>query len=199
MTDFVIASAVVILAYLLGSIPFGLLLTKYAGLGDVRKIGSGNIGATNVLRTGNKKIAAATLFLDIAKGAVAVLVAKYTGIYIAMILASVAVVLGHIFPIWLEFKGGKGVATALAVYWFAYWPLGLFASVCWLVMFYVGRISSLSSVAAMGLTPVIAMTFGGGWMFLLSLVIGGVVIYRHKENIMRLLRGEEKAFDKKKA
>jgi glycerol-3-phosphate acyltransferase PlsY len=181
-------------AYLLGSIPFGLLLTKYAGLGDIRKLGSGNIGATNVLRTGNKKLAAATLFLDAAKGVVAVLLAKWLGLYWVVILSSIAAVAGHVFPVWLKFKGGKGVATSLAVYWAVYWPLGLFASIAWLLIFYLSRISSLSAIGAMILSPVIAIFFGGGAMFFLSLIIGAIVIYRHKQNIMRLLRGQEQPF-----
>lgn len=186
---------IIILAYLLGSIPFGLILTRYAGLGDIRKMGSGNIGATNVLRTGNKKVAAATLALDVGKGVLAVCLAKLLGIYWVVILSAIAAVMGHIFPVWLQFKGGKGVATTLAVYWVVYWPLGLFASVVWLVVFYISRISSLSSVAAMLLSPVIAMFFSGAGLFFLSFVVGSVVIYRHKDNILRLLRGEEAAFD----
>ncbi len=185
------------LAYFLGSIPFGLLLTRYAGLGDIRNIGSGNIGATNVLRTGNKKLAAATLALDIGKGALAVGLAKFTGHFWVVSLAGIAAVMGHIFPIWLNFKGGKGVATALAVFWVAYWPLGLFACVAWLGVFYITRISSLSSILSMVMSPVIALFFAGGWIFFLSIVIGGVVVYRHKENILRLMRGEELGFGEK--
>ena len=186
------------LSYLLGAVPFGLILVKYAGLGDVRKIGSGNIGATNVLRTGNKRLALATLSLDIAKGAIAVYIAKFTGMYFVVILSGVAVVLGHIFPVWLKLKGGKGVATALAVYWVIYWPMGLFASIAWLFVFYVGRFSSLASVSAMALSPVIAMAFAGTPMFFLSVIIGSVVIYRHKDNMVRLMRGKEHSFDDKK-
>jgi len=183
-----------ILAYFLGSIPFGLLLTKKAGLGDVRNIGSGNIGATNVLRTGNKKIAAATLFLDCAKGALAVFIAQSVSSDFFASFSGLMAVIGHIFPVWLKFKGGKGVATTLAVYLAVFWPLGVFACACWLFIFFVSRISSLSSVAAMLLSPVIAAFFGGAGLFPMSVITGAIVVYRHKENIIRLLRGEEKAF-----
>jgi glycerol-3-phosphate acyltransferase PlsY len=185
-------------AYLLGSIPSGLLITRYAGLGDIRDIGSGNIGATNVLRTGNKKLALATLGCDVLKGVIAVLIPKLMGGYWIVVFAGIAAVVGHVFPVWLNYKGGKGVATALAVYWIAYWPLGLFACAVWAAIFYLSRISSLSSIVAMVLAPVIGLFFGGGGMFLMSLVIGGIVIYRHQENILRLMRGQEPTVDMKK-
>lgn len=192
--DILTGIIVIAVAYLLGSVPFGLLLTKYAGLGDIRNIGSGNIGATNVLRTGNKKLAMATLAADVLKGIIAVSIAHAAGGWLVITLSAIAAVMGHIFPVWLKFKGGKGVATALAVYWAVYWPLGLFACVCWLAMFYVSRISSLSSITAMLLSPVVGFFFGGYGLFPMSFIIGAVVIYRHKENIIRLLRGEEKSF-----
>lgn len=195
MIDFLLIVLATAVAYLLGSIPSGLLLTRYAGLGDIRNIGSGNIGATNVLRTGNKKLALLTLLCDVLKGVIAVTIAKLIGGYWIVAFAATAAVIGHVFPVWLQFKGGKGVATALAVYWIAYWPLGLFACVVWLAMFYIGRISSLASISAMVLSPVIALFFGGFGMFLMSVVIGGIVIYRHKENIIRLMRGQEPTVD----
>ncbi|MCE3231771.1 MAG: plsY [Rickettsiaceae bacterium] len=191
MIDALLIVVMIVVSYLLGSIPFGLILTKYAGLGDIRNIGSGNIGATNVLRTGNKKLALATLLCDAAKGMIAVGVAHAIGGYWIVVFSAIAAVVGHVFPVWLQYKGGKGVATALAVYWVAYWPLGLFACLAWAAMFYLSRISSLSALAAMALSPVIALFFGGFGMFLMSLVIGGIVIYRHKENIDRLMRGQE--------
>jgi glycerol-3-phosphate acyltransferase PlsY len=191
MIDFLLIILATGVSYLLGSVPSGLLLTKYAGLGDIRNIGSGNIGATNVLRTGNKKLALLTLLCDVLKGVIAVTIAKLIGGYWIVVFSAMAAVIGHVFPVWLQFKGGKGVATALAVYWIAYWPLGLFACLVWLAMFYIGRMSSLASISAMILSPVIALFFGGGGMFLMSVVIGGIVIYRHKENIERLMRGQE--------
>ncbi len=199
MLDILIGLVIIAVAYLLGSIPFGLLLTKYAGLGDIRNIGSGNIGATNVLRTGNKKLAAATLAADVFKGIIAVMIAKAAGMQWVVAFAAMAAVMGHIFPVWLKFKGGKGVATALAVFWAVFWPLGLFACACWLAMFYVSRISSLSSLTAMILSPIVAGFFGGAGLFPMAIVIGGIVACRHKENIMRLLKGEEQSFSTSKA
>jgi glycerol-3-phosphate acyltransferase PlsY len=198
MIDLLLGIVSIAIAYLLGSIPCGLLITKYAGLGDIRNIGSGNIGATNVLRTGNKKLALATLGCDVLKGVIAVLIPKLLGGYWIVVFAGIAAVIGHVFPIWLNYKGGKGVATALAVYWVAYWPLGFFACTTWLAIFYLSRTSSLSSLAAMVLSPVVALFFGGGGMFLMSVVIGGIVIYRHKENIIRLMKGQEPTFEVKK-
>ena len=138
--------SLIIAAYLVGSIPFGLVLTKYAGLGDIRKIGSGNIGATNVMRTGNKKLAIATLILDALKGVVIVLIAKELAPKYVSLLCAIAAIIGHIFPVWLNFKGGKGVATTIAVYYALYPPLGIFASVMWIAVFLFSRISSLSSI-----------------------------------------------------
>lgn len=190
--DIISSVLIIVVAYFLGSIPFGLLFTKMAGLGDVRNIGSGNIGATNVLRTGNKKLAAATLFADVLKGIIAVLTAKLSGFSEWTIsLAAIASVLGHIFPVWLKFKGGKGVATALAVYWIAYWPLGAFACITWILMFFFARISALSSISAMLFAPIIAFFFASSGVFALSIIIGGVVILRHRDNIIRIMQGTE--------
>ncbi len=179
------------LGYLLGAIPFGLLLTRAAGLGDVRKIGSGNIGATNVLRTGNKALAAATLLLDGAKGTAAVLLAgMFAGADMAL-LAGLAAVLGHMFPVWLGFKGGKGMATAIGVLLGAAWPVGLGICAIWLVMTGVFRISSLSALAGIALAPVLALGLADGRVALLALMVAVLVFWRHQENIARLLAGTE--------
>jgi len=189
----------VIAAYFLGSIPFGLLLTKHAGMGDVRKIGSGNIGATNVMRMGNKKIALATLLLDSLKGFIIVIIAKLVSApNWTILLCAVLAVSGHIFPFWLEFKGGKGVATTIAVYWALSIPLGLFVSCAWLVLFTMTRISSFASIVSIILANVIAMYFGIKGMFFACLFISIMVVYKHKDNIKRILRGEEKTFSKNK-
>jgi glycerol-3-phosphate acyltransferase PlsY len=177
--------------YLFGSIPFGLLLTRLAGLGDIRSIGSGNIGATNVLRTGSKGLAAATLLLDAGKGAFAVGVFRYLGPPDAALWAGIGAVLGHLFPVWLGFKGGKGVATGLGVLLAAAWPVGVIACAAWLVAAAVTRISSLAAIAAMAAAPVAAVVLapaGVGW---LALGIALLVIARHHENIARLLAGTE--------
>jgi glycerol-3-phosphate acyltransferase PlsY len=174
-----------LLAYLLGSIPFGLILTRAAGLGDIRDIGSGNIGATNVLRTGNKKIAALTLLLDGAKGALAVMLVRcffpdYTS------LAAVAVLLGHIFPIWLKFKGGKGVATGIGVMTALVWPVGIVMMVMWLAMAKRFKISSLAALVAFGFIPIDVMVFGRTDLAPLSFIIVGLIFYQHRANIRRL-------------
>ena len=195
--EIILSIILIAVGYLLGSIPFGLLITKYAGKGDIRNIGSGNIGATNVLRTGSKKLALITLALDALKGVIAVFLAKYLVPNWAVSLVALASVVGHIFPVWLEFKGGKGVATTIAIYWAVYWPLGLFASIVWLIIFFMSRISSFSSLASIILSTVIALFFGGTAMFFMSFAIAILVVYRHKDNIIRLMRGQELAFGKK--
>jgi glycerol-3-phosphate acyltransferase PlsY len=178
------------LPYLLGSIPFGLLLTRAAGLGDIRRIGSGNIGATNVLRTGNKALAAATLVLDGLKGAAAIwLVRALVGP--DDLVAGVAVVLGHLFPVWLGFRGGKGVATGLGVYLAAMPVVGVVCCAVWLLAARVTRISSLGALAAFGFAPLLALPFGGLEGVLLALLIGMLVSWRHEANIKRLMAGTE--------
>jgi acyl phosphate:glycerol-3-phosphate acyltransferase len=191
------------IGYLCGSIPFGLLLTRAAGLGDVREIGSGNIGATNVLRTGNKKIAALTLLADVLKGFVPVWLAAVFGSEWASILAGFAAMAGHIFPVWLGFKGGKGVATGLGVVAAWAWPLALVGVGLWIAKFYLTRISSLSALVASGLLPVAAaaMAYGNGTTVVAwpIAILAAIIWATHYQNIGRLLRGEEKksTFSKK--
>ncbi|MEQ8396874.1 glycerol-3-phosphate 1-O-acyltransferase PlsY [Thalassobaculum sp.] len=182
--------AAVALAYLLGSVPFGLVLTKLAGLGDIRNIGSGNIGATNVLRTGRKGLAAATLLLDGGKGGVAVLIAAQYGPDMA-VLASGGVLLGHCFPVWLRFKGGKGVATAIGVWLALSWPVGLIACAIWLVVAAVLRYSSVAALVALAVAPLVAWQIDGPQYAELGAFIAALVWIRHHENIARLLRGKE--------
>jgi acyl phosphate:glycerol-3-phosphate acyltransferase len=178
-------------ALLLGSIPFGLLLTRAAGLGDIRAIGSGNIGATNVLRTGNKKLAAATLALDFLKGALAVwLVSVWLGPHLAPV-AAVAAVLGHCHPPWLGFKGGKGVATALGVMLGLGWGVFVAAAVTWLVAARLSRISSLGALSAMAVAALVALVVLPLWSGLAVLAIAAYVALRHEANIRRLLAGTE--------
>ncbi|HTR87576.1 MAG TPA: glycerol-3-phosphate 1-O-acyltransferase PlsY [Reyranella sp.] len=176
--------------YLLGSIPFGLLLTKAVGLGDIRSIGSGNIGATNVLRTGNKKLAAAVLVLDMLKGFAAVMIAAMWGPYPA-IAAAWGALLGHMFPVWLGFKGGKGVATKLGVLWALSWPIGLISSVAWLLVAAVFRYSSLASLLCTAIGAAAAWYFDAWPMALAITLMVPLVWYRHHQNLSRLLKGTE--------
>lgn len=176
--------------YLLGSIPFGLILTQLAGLGDVRKIGSGNIGATNVLRAGSKKLAAATLILDAAKGSGAVLVAAHWG-EAAAILAGLGAFLGHLFPVWLGFRGGKGVATYIGVLLGLYWPAGVAFCAIWLLVAFATRYSSLAALSASAASlALLALT--NHWQLAALFLLLTVLLYiRHASNIARLARGEE--------
>lgn len=178
------------LAYLLGSVPFGLVLTRLAGLGDIRAIGSGNIGATNVLRTGRKGLAAATVLLDAGKGAAAVLIAARFGPDMA-VLAAAGAVLGHCFPVWLRFKGGKGVATALGTWLALSWPVGLIACGVWLLVAALSRYSSLAALTAIAVAPLAAWRIEGPQQAEIGLFIAVLVWIRHHQNIRRLLRGEE--------
>ena len=180
----------VALSYLLGSIPFGLVLTRLAGLGDVRQIGSGNIGATNVLRTGNRVLAALTMVLDSGKGAAAALVAHGVAPDLAP-FAALAAVLGHMFPVWLRFQGGKGVAAAAGVYLALSWPVGLCTLGVWLAVLLATRISSLSALVAALLSPLFAWYFAGPDVTAVAAILAVLVILRHKDNIGRLRRGAE--------
>jgi glycerol-3-phosphate acyltransferase PlsY len=189
----------VLIGYICGSIPFGLLLTRAAGLGDVRSIGSGNIGATNVLRTGNKRIAALTLFLDGLKGAVPVLLLTYYGSPQAGMIAGLAAMAGHIFPVWLDFKGGKGVATSIGVLLGFYWPLGLIFIALWLALAFTFRMSSLAGLVTSALTPLWAYLLGCSKELILSTAIIAIVIWiMHRANIARLMKGEEPKIDLQK-
>ena len=180
-----------LLGYAFGSIPFGLLLTRAAGLGDIRNIGSGNIGATNVLRTGNRKIAAATLLLDAGKGAVAVLLARLLAGHDAALWAGLGAVLGHMFPVWLGFRGGKGVATAYGVLLAAAWPVGVTAGAVWLVAAKLLRISSAAGLLSFALAPLLAWLLAGPRVAAMALAIAALIYLRHHANIRRLLNGTE--------
>ena len=179
-----------LLGYLLGSIPFGLLLTRAAGLGDIRKVGSGNIGATNVLRTGRKGLAAATLLLDALKGAVAVLIAAQLG-ELAAVGAAAGAVLGHMFPVWLSFKGGKGMATTIGVMWGLSWPVGAVACAAWLVFAAIFRYSSLATLLAALVAAIAAWFLADPRAAILLTLLVPLVWARHHQNIDRLLKGTE--------
>ena len=192
-------AAAVIGGYLLGSIPFGVIATRLGGAGDVRDIGSGSIGATNVLRTGRKDLAAITLLGDGGKGAVAVLIAwlatrESPGEAQAVLtsIAAASAFLGHLFPVWLKFKGGKGVATFFGTLLAAAWPVGIAAGATWLVVAFLFRISSLAGLTAVALAPVFAFVFHRGLPIIyLTLFMAVLVFFRHADNIRRLLKGEE--------
>ena len=179
-----------IIAYLAGSIPFGLILVNITGAGNLREIGSGNIGATNVLRTGHKNIAIATLILDCGKGGVTVIVAQSHGLDLAVI-AGVCSVVGHIFPIWLKFRGGKGVATVLGVLLAIAWQVGLTAVATWLIIAAIFRYSSLAAILALTLSTVYAWYLPDTNVSIMTTLIAGLSILRHKENMWRLIKGKE--------
>jgi glycerol-3-phosphate acyltransferase PlsY len=181
---------IILFAYIIGSTPFGLILTRAAGLGDVRKIGSGSIGATNVLRTGNKKLALATLLLDAAKGAVPVLWIEAYG-HGGVHLAALAAFLGHLYPFWLGFKGGKGVATGVGVLLALSWPVGLIACAIWLIVALIGRISSLAALVTAAIAPALAWHFSTRDTTATVLIMAVLVFWKHRANIRRLLGGEE--------
>ncbi|MET0338859.1 MAG: glycerol-3-phosphate 1-O-acyltransferase PlsY [Caulobacter sp.] len=192
---------VVVGGYLLGSIPFGLIATRLGGAGDIRNIGSGNIGATNVLRSGRKDLAAITLLGDAGKGVLAVFLARWltndSGVMVA--LAGGAAFLGHLFPVWLKFKGGKGVATFYGVLLAAAWPVGVLAAITWLAMAFIFRISSLAALTATALAPLFALATDRGWpMVGLTVFMAVLVFIRHHENIGRLLKGQEPKIGSKK-
>lgn len=209
---------VFIVGYLIGSIPFGLVLTRLAGYGDIRQIGSGNIGATNVLRTGNKPLALLTLLLDIGKGAFAVWLAQLVMTFDAGLYAAVGAFLGHLFPVWLKFKGGKGVATTIGIFVAVMPKLGIIVILIWLATAAIFRISSLAALAAIGLSPVIAWVLTKDYTGVenapdgsttwhlnqhmqalpyICAFIAALVFIKHKQNILRLLKGEEPRIGKK--
>ncbi|MCE8000295.1 MAG: glycerol-3-phosphate 1-O-acyltransferase PlsY [Rhodobiaceae bacterium] len=183
-------AAALFVGYLLGSIPFGLIITRFAGLGDIRDIGSGNIGATNALRTGNKWVAGGTFLGDMAKGAAAVLIARQFGPDLAVIAAFGALV-GHLFPVWLRFKGGKGISTYIGILLALAWPVGLLFCATWLVVALIFRMSSLSALVASLLSPVYFVWVDQWQMVELSVLLVILVFYAHRENIQRLLSGTE--------
>lgn len=189
--------AAFVIAYLFGSIPFGLLLTRVAGLGDIRSIGSGNIGATNVLRTGNKKLAAFTLLLDALKGTIPVLVAKEFGPTLEL-LAGAGAVVGHIAPVWLGFRGGKGMATALGVLWGLSWVVGALVCLTWLAVAFLSRYSSLAAIVSIAAAPLYLLWLGTPGHVALAAAIAVIVILRHADNIRRLMTGTESRIGAKK-
>ena len=195
-SSFLLLLGAALLGYLLGSIPFGLIITRLAGLGDIRAIGSGNIGTTNVLRTGRKDLAAATLVLDGLKGTLAVLIAARWGLEAAMV-AAVAAFLGHIFPVWLRFKGGKGVATFLGLLFAFAWPAGLFFMVVWIAVAVVTRYSSASALTASALSPIVMLLLGHQNEAMLFALLAVILWVMHRANIQRLLAGTESRIGKK--
>lgn len=188
-----------LIGYLFGSVPFGLIFVWMSGGGDVRKIGSHSIGATNVLRTGNRWAAAATLLFDALKGAAAVLISAHYFGEAGAVAAAVGATLGHLFPLWLGFKGGKGVAVSLGILLALYWPVALLSLGTWLVAAMLFRISSLAALVASFATPLYMLAFGFTDYGLATLIIAILVVVMHRENIRRLMRGEEPKIGKSKA
>jgi len=185
--------------YLFGSIPFGLLLTRLAGLGDIRQIGSGNIGATNVLRTGRKDLALATLIMDSGKAGFACLIFTALVSTPAGLIAGGAAFFGHCFPVWLKFKGGKGVATFLGVLLAAFWPVGVLTCLTWLGTALVFRMSSLSALVAAAAAPALAYAFAREDVAVLALFLAVLLYWRHQDNISRIVKGAEPKIGAKKA
>jgi glycerol-3-phosphate acyltransferase PlsY len=196
MIELILSAA---LGYLTGSIPFGLVLTRAAGLGDIRTIGSGNIGATNVLRTGHKGLAAATLILDSGKGAFAALLATWLMSPEAGVAAGLFAVIGHNFPVWLNFKGGKGVATSLGVLLAVSWPVGVAACLTWVVVAAISRYSSLSALMALLLAPLYAGFWSTPAVTVMAAILALLGFIRHRANIRRLLAGSEPKIGTKKS
>lgn len=186
-----------VLGYLAGSIPFGMVLARFMGLGNLRDIGSGNIGATNVLRTGNKKAAALTLVFDAAKGAVVVLLARLLAGEDAAQVAALAAMLGHCFPIWLKFNGGKGVATFLGIMLALAWPVGVGCCLCWLVAVAATRVSSMGALAAASASTILMVILGFGYMLILGIALTILLYVRHRANIQRIKAGTEPKIGKK--
>jgi glycerol-3-phosphate acyltransferase PlsY len=197
MSPIVFSLLIFLGGYFLGSIPFGLLIARLAGQGDIRAIGSGNIGATNVLRTGRKDLALFTLLLDAAKAGVAVLLVGNEFGYEFGLLAGGAALVGHCYPVWLKFKGGKGVATYFGFLFAAAWQVGLIAGAIWLISALRSRMSSLSALLAAIVAPIAAYTLGIPSLTAASAMLSVVIFLRHKENIGRILKGTEPKFGKK--
>jgi acyl phosphate:glycerol-3-phosphate acyltransferase len=191
MSPYAVAAIALLIGYLLGSIPFGLILTRLGGTADIRSIGSGNIGATNVLRTGRKGLAAATLLCDMLKGTVAVLLVGYYAGPDAAMLAALGAFLGHLFPVWLGFKGGKGVAVYIGVLIGLFWPAAVLFCVLWLATAFVSRYSSLAAFVASIFTPIFLWWFGQPALAALFALLSLLLFYMHRENIKRLLAGNE--------
>ncbi|MCF6275088.1 MAG: glycerol-3-phosphate 1-O-acyltransferase PlsY [Robiginitomaculum sp.] len=187
-----------LLGYLLGSIPFGLLIARFAGHGDIRNIGSGNIGATNVLRTGSKKLAIFTLLLDMGKAAAAALLAAHFFGFVPSLIAGGAALFGHCYPVWLKFKGGKGVATYFGVLLAVFWQIGLVAAAIWIASALLTRIVSLSGIITSVTVPIAAYFIGGPKIAALCAVLGAIIILRHRENIGRILAKTEPKIGAKK-
>jgi glycerol-3-phosphate acyltransferase PlsY len=190
-TDIVPLLYAALLAYLLGSIPFGLILTRAAGLGDIRSIGSGNIGATNVLRTGNRWLAAGTLALDAGKAAVAVMVARALWGEEAAMVAAVFAFLGHCFPVWLGFKGGKGVAVMIGSLLALSWPIGLIFCAVWLIIAFAQKMSSLAALTAAATAPIFAFAFISTELAITATLMALLLFFQHRQNIARLMAGTE--------
>ncbi|KRA42510.1 glycerol-3-phosphate 1-O-acyltransferase PlsY [Devosia sp. Root635] len=190
-TDLMPLLYAIVLGYLCGSVPFGLLLTRAAGLGDIRDIGSGNIGATNVLRTGNRWVAGATLVLDAAKAALPILVARYCWGENAAMLAAIGALLGHCFPVWLNFKGGKGVSVMIGSLLALSWPVGLIFCAVWLVIAFAQKMSSLAALTAAATAPIFAFVVVNEWLAGAIAVMAIVLFFQHRENIARLMAGTE--------
>jgi glycerol-3-phosphate acyltransferase PlsY len=187
-----------VLGYLLGSIPFGLILTRMAGTQDLRSVGSGNIGATNVLRTGRKGLAAATLIGDALKGTVAVIIAGAYGGPTAAMIAAATAFLGHLFPVWLNFKGGKGVAVYIGVMLGLFWPAAVVFCLAWLACAFTSRYSSFAALTASAITPIFLYWIGAHQLAVLALVLTLLLWYMHRENIKRLQAGTEGKIGQKK-
>lgn len=190
-TPFGLVSLWAVIAYFIGSVPSGILIARAMGLGNLREIGSGNIGATNVLRTGSKKAAASTLALDAGKGLAAVLLASAFAGPLAAQVAGLSVMIGHCFPVWLGFRGGKGVATFFGVVFALAWPLGIVAAFAWLGTAYVFRYSSLAALVASVVVPVVAYLAGFGSLVFLHTCLCALIFLRHRDNIRRLVTGME--------
>lgn len=187
-----------VIGYLIGSIPFGVIVARVMGLGNLRDIGSGNIGATNVLRTGSKPAAAATLILDAAKGAVALILARTLAAEDAAQVAALAAMVGHCYPVWLKFKGGKGVATFLGILLAFAWPVGLAACVAWLVGAGLSRISSMGGLFSAAVSTILIVVMGYGAGYLLSVLLAVTIFMRHRTNIARIRAGTEPKIGQKK-